>query len=481
MNSRKKILFVAGNISHLDQFVIHGFFKELAETASIYLTLPEQDLGSERWVEMSAHLDGVFTEVLPYTYSARAKTAGYQLGAALTYRHRKLSQSYQVRILESLFGGFGLPMKLSSLQSLKIMKKNRGEIFKRIVHEFPAMVRGTRPIFWIWSKFKARQTNLGCSLSDTFQTVSADAAVILMQRQAGFVIAAIASGEKHQIPTLLIPYKWDNASSKSPLIRTPTKMLVYNSAIKEVCAHLHKMSTAAVVAVGSVEISRGKEVSLSGKSTVLPLIGATIDTSSASVWLACISSLTRADSLMTKFGSLQLVWRPYPTSDKKNLDFMREFVLQHPRIELDKDISVGASHRSSKVSFAEAKDAYFRYISLLESASFVISEGTSVIVDARARGLAVIYPAFKQSAVVGSQWHRLNTSNHLKGLRETKGVFIAEDEEELKRLVVDFLENPRRIPPDNSGENIFVDERTYAQRVLDVIDDAIAEKSKQRD
>jgi len=160
---------------------------------------------------------------------------------------------------------------------------------------------------------------------------------------------------------------------------------------------------------------------------------------------------------------------------------MREFVLRHPRIELDKDISVGASHRSSKVSFAEAKDAYFRYISLLESAPFVISEGTSVIVDARARGLAVIYPAFKQNAVVGSQWHRLNTSNHLKGLRETKGVFIAEDEEELKRLVVDFLENPRRIPPDNSGENIFVDERTYAQRVLDVIDDAIAEKSKQRD
>ena len=69
----------------------------------------------------------------------------------------------------------------------------------------------------------------------------------------------------------------------------------------------------------------------------------------------------------------------------------------------------------------------------------------------------------------------------MKGLRQTTGVFIAEDEEELKRLVADFLENPRRIPPDNSGQNIFVDERTYAQRVLDVIDEAIAEKSKQRD
>ena len=206
MNSRKKILFVAGNVEHLYQFVIHGFFKELSETSSIYLTMPERELSDLRWVEMSAHLDGVFTEVLPYTYSARAKRAGYQLGAALTYRHRKLSKSYQVRILERLFGGLGFPIKLSSLQSLKIMFKNRGEIFKRIVHEFPAMARGTRLFFWIWSKFKTLQTNLGCSLGDTFKTVSADAVVILMQRQAGFVIAAIASGEKFQIPTLLIPY-----------------------------------------------------------------------------------------------------------------------------------------------------------------------------------------------------------------------------------------------------------------------------------
>jgi hypothetical protein len=62
---------------------------------------------------------------------------------------------------------------------------------------------------------------------------------------------------------------------------------------------------------------------------------------------------------------------------------------------------------------------------------------------------------------------------HLRGLRETTGVFIAEDESELERLLIDFLENPRRIEPDNSGENIFVDHRTYAQRLLDVIDEVL--------
>jgi len=481
VNSRKKILIVAGNISHLDQFVIHGFFKELSETASIYLTLPEQDLGSERWIEMATHLDGVFTEVLPYTYSARAKTAGYQLGAALTYRHRKLSKSYQVRILESLFGGFGLPMKLSSLQSLKIMFKNRGEIFKRIVHEFPAMARGTRLFFWIWSKFKTRQTNLGCSLGDTFKTVSADAVVILMQRQAGFVIAAIASGEKFKIPTLLIPYKWDNASSKSPLIRTPTKMLVYNTAINEVCERLHKMPADALAAVGSVEVGRGDSLPNQSKGNLIPLIGASTNIADSFEWIDCVDSQFCDRSFIATMDKYQAILRPYPNQSKENLKIISDFVVGKSRIRIDADILTGQSHRSDGVSFVTVRDSYYRYIALLDSAVLVISEGTSAIIDARARGIPVIFPAFKKNTFIGSQWFYLNWWEHMKGLRQTTGVFIAEDEEELKRLVVDFLENPRRIPPDNSGANIFVDERTYAQRVLDVIDDAIAEKSKQRD
>ena len=57
-------------------------------------------------------------------------------------------------------------------------------------------------------------------------------------------------------------------------------------------------------------------------------------------------------------------------------------------------------------------------------------------------------------------------------------MFIAEDETELERLLTDFLANPRRIEPDNSGENIFVDERSYAQRLLDAVDEVLAKKRK---
>jgi hypothetical protein len=69
---------------------------------------------------------------------------------------------------------------------------------------------------------------------------------------------------------------------------------------------------------------------------------------------------------------------------------------------------------------------------------------------------------------------------HSQGLRETNGVFIAETEEDFVRLVNDFLDRPRRIPPDNSGEHIFVDERSYAQRLIDVIEDAVAARDRER-
>ena len=473
---RKKVLIVVGNLSHLDQFVIHGFFKELSESASVSLAIPESEMRSKRWTEVAKILDDSIADVIPYQYSARAKTAGYQLGAALTYRHRRRSESYQVRIFESLFRGFAMPIKKLSWRSLIILFQNRRVFTGRVIHEFPAMVRGTKIFFWLWSKFVSYKINTGCEISQVLGICKPDATITLMQRQAAFVVASIDAAKKMRVPTLLIPYKWDNASSKSPLVKTPDRLLVYNSAIKDVCAWLHRMCPDSVVAVGSVEISKGKVFHLAESCNSIPLVGATIDTKSASTWLEHVNKIIERESAKIQSGKIRLIWRPYPTADKKNLDYMQEFIRKHPRIELDRDIAAAASHRSTKLLFADTVAAYRRYISLLESALFVVSEGTSVIVDARARGLAVIYPALKENAVVGSQWHRLNTSNHLKGLRETTGVFIAEDEQELERLLVDFLTNPRSILPDNSGENIFVDERSYAQRVLDVVDDVVAEK-----
>ncbi|MSZ68023.1 MAG: hypothetical protein F2712_05100 [Actinobacteria bacterium] len=48
MATKKKILVVTGNLSHLDQFVIHGLFKELSNSAQVVLALPQSELESDR-------------------------------------------------------------------------------------------------------------------------------------------------------------------------------------------------------------------------------------------------------------------------------------------------------------------------------------------------------------------------------------------------------------------------------------------------
>ena len=297
-----------------------------------------------------------------------------------------------------------------------------------------------------------------------------------MQRQAGFVVAAIDAGTRAGIPTLLVPVKWDNASSKSPLVKKPTRMLVYNQQLVEVCSRMHKMPVTSIIAIGSVEVGAKKTFAAPSQPENLVLIGSTADSSSSAPWLNCVSNVL--SRISQPKNQIKTIWRPYPTGDSKSLNFMNEFVASHKQIELDDDIKRGMSHRAQSISFDDVSSAYFRYCELLNSAVVVVSEGTSAIVDSRARGIPVILPAFKKDAVISSQWCNLSGYEHLRGLRTTTGVFIAEDETELERLLTDFLANPRRIEPDNSGENIFVDERSYAQRLLDAVDEVLAKKLK---
>ena len=363
-----------------------------------------------------------------------------------------------------------------TIQGAAAIFKNFSEIRSRTIKEFPSFVRGLKIFFWIWSRRATSRIFSDCNLAEIAITESPDAILILMQRQAGFVVAAINSGSKSQIPTLVIPVKWDNASSKSPLIKKPTRMLVYNQQLVGVCSRMHGMPAKSVIPVGSVEVGAQRSTELTAGAKNLVLIGSTSDSSSSEPWLNCVSKvLIRSDALVNKFSG-QVIWRPYPTADSKSLQFMNNFIESQSKIELDQDIKSGISHRAQGISFSDISSAYFKYCELLNSAVVVVSEGTSAIVDSRARGIPVIVPAFKKDAVIGSQWCNLTGYEHLQGLRTTTGVFIAEDEEQLTRLLVDFLDNPRRIPPDNSGENIFVDHRSYAQRVLDAVSEVLAEK-----
>jgi len=469
--TKKKILVVAGNLSHLDQFVIHGFFRELSESADVLLALPQSEIEGERWAKLPGEFKNSFEKVVPYKYDSKSKKTGSQLGEALTFRFRNLATGYRTRLRNKFFIDLRVPSKWQNFSGFAVLFQNRGEVWQRIIKELPSFVRGTRLFFWLWSRIAISKICKNCGLAELLAQQSPDAIVILMQRQAGFVVAAVDAGTRAGIPTLVIPVKWDNASSKSPLVKKPTRMLVYNRQLVAVCSHMHKMTANSIIAIGSVEVGAKRVIAASSQSKNLVLIGSTTDASSSAPWLNCVSDVLSQKSKSKN--QIKTIWRPYPTGDSKSLSFMNEFVASHKQIELDDDIKRGMSHRAQSISFDDVSAAYFRYCELLNSAVVVVSEGTSAIVDSRARGIPVILPAFKKDAVIGSQWCNLIGYEHLRGLRDTTGVFIAEDESELERLLTDFLENPRRIEPDNSGENIFIDHRTYAQRLLDVVDEVL--------
>ena len=476
MATKKKILVVTGNLSHLDQFVIHGLFKELSDSAQVILALAQSEFEGQRWAKLPSEFKSSFEKVVPYKYDSKSKKTGSQLGEALTFRFRNLASGYRTRLRNKFFIGLQVPDRWQNFSGFAVLFRNRGEVWQRIIKEFPSFVRGTRLFFWLWSRVAISKICKNCGLADLAVQQSPDVIVILMQRQAGFVVAAIDAGARVGIPTLLIPVKWDNASSKSPLVKKPTRMLVYNQQLVEVCSRMHKMPVTSIIAIGSVEVGAKKTFAAPSQPENLVLIGSTADSSSSAPWLNCVSNVL--SRISQPKNQIKTIWRPYPTGDSKSLNFMNEFVASHKQIELDDDIKRGMSHRAQSISFDDVSSAYFRYCELLNSAVAVVSEGTSAIVDSRARGIPVILPAFKKDAVIGSQFCNLIGYEHLRGLRTTTGVFIAEDETELERLLTDFLANPRRIEPDNSGENIFVDERSYAQRLLDAVDEVLAKKRK---
>ena len=90
MATKKKILVVTGNLSHLDQFVIHGLFKELSDSAQVILALPQSEFEGQRWAKLPSEFKSSFEKVVPYKYDAKSKKAGSQLGEASTFKNRNL-------------------------------------------------------------------------------------------------------------------------------------------------------------------------------------------------------------------------------------------------------------------------------------------------------------------------------------------------------------------------------------------------------
>lgn len=474
--SRRRVALVIGSPAHLDQMIFHGALEELVRRLDVTLIVPSGADMSE--VEGAMTSAGLNPEVLRYGPDPRASRAADRLTRAMTFRFRGLSTGYHARFTNAVLGYLDIPMEPRTARIAQVLRRS-GPVLRRLAREAPTMFRGSALIYAIYRHLAYRRIVAWRDLQATLTAVSPDCVLVVMQRQQAFVIASLHWAATSGIPSVLVPLKWDNATSKSPLLDKPSRMAVYNHQSAQECAQLHDMPASSVVQVGSPETPGSSYPTAPTQRRQILAAGSVADCRMSAHWLTALARVIRERG-RGSLNPVAVTWRPYPTRQPEYLDLMSAFVTAHPQITLDPVMSAQRSHRHAGVPIADRLAAYNDYRSQLASVDLVVSETTSLVIDARSHGVPVIVPAFRARATFGSQWHHLNGFEHLRGLRTTNGVFIAETEEDFVRLVNDFLDNPRRIPPDNSGEHIFVDDRTYAERLIDVIEDAIAEKDRER-
>ena len=472
----QRVAVVIGSPMHLDQMIFHGALEELSRHLNLVLVAPADVDMSEVRDELAQV--GSSVEVIRYRQDRRASRAADRLTRAMTFRFRNHSSGYRTTFMNAIVGYLGIPVAPPWTRYASMLRRTK-PITKALCREAPTILRGSRCLYGFYKRTAYRAVLASGDLDAVLCSTSPDRLLVVMQRQQAFVIQSLHWASSRRVPSVLIPLKWDNATSKSPIVDRPTRLAVYNKQIARECARLHHISELAVVHVGSPE---RPETHVQGDHALrggILAAGSVADCRLSERWLTLLVSTIRHRRNVGQ-AVTPVIWRPYPTRQPEYLDFMHAFVKAHPEIVLDTSMSSQRSHRHAGVPIGERRLAYRAFRASLASASVVVSETTSLVIDARAHGVPVVIPAFRDGATYGSQWHHLNGFEHLRWLWTTNGVFIAETEEDFVRLVNDFLDRPRRIPPDNSGEHIFVDERSYAQRLIDVIEDAVAARDRER-
>ena len=474
---RRRVLIVSGGSSQLDHLRWSGSLDELAGRVDLDLAAPT---AIERWGHSSA------VDLLTYRYDADCHAAGGRLRESGTVRRFFVLSGFRWRFLEKIFRGLEVPRRWWSMRGLRRLLRVSPTILRRAVRHVPIVLRALPGVHGLWRRRTESCVKRGCGIADVIERTHPDVVVLLFKQQDGYTLATQFACREAGVPCVVVPLKWDNATSKTTFRIPPDRLAVFSSAVGAAAARIHGLRASSIAVVGSAQAEaqraalRSATLVPSGRDVVA--LGFGDPRSETRRWLPLLAqTISQRDAVdKVKVSGAAVLWRPYPGDSPTHRAQLVAAAARMPGVELDSDIAHGRSHRAESTTAENRRAAFGRYVDLLGGARLVVSGSTSAVLDARLAGLPVVIPAFRDGALLCDVPHFLRVHTHARGLWHTNGVFIAETEEEFVRLVNDFLDHPRRIPPDNSGEHIFVDERTYAQRLIDVIEDAIAEKEHER-
>lgn len=470
LRAKRRLLLVASKVRKLDEYRLTGVLNELIERYELQLLTSNLESQLHGWdgLEMTFRVNS-----LPVSARLLRSTRAFREVAG--WRFRRRSVSFRTRfILKRLFKNLEIPYGRGWREILwGIRRAPISTLMSNLVASAQIALAGSRLVYpvlaWAYRRRLSWLTRKVDALSELI--ASSDYVVLLFDNLSPLDAMIMDECHRQEQRLLLVPINWDNLTSKSVLPVPAHLVAVFGSAMREQVSAIHEIAQERLVELGSPRIVHARQKMLEEpqdrRRDLILLAGASRHRNSLQ-WIPAVDG-----AIVDSGRPYRCLWRPYPRGIGNPQDFLLRLPPELKVTTVDLDILSNRSHRDPRVPFEERELSYGRYLNQLKSAHLVVSETTSVVLEAVACGIPVIVPCIKDRAIYGGEFHRIRGFVHLLDLFQMSEVRIVESIDELYHVVreqasADFsyrspcAETLRVLGP--------IDRSGYANRLIDALD-----------
>lgn len=286
------------------------------------------------------------------------------------------------------------------------------------------------------------------------------------------VFDALVACARRDVPVLLLVNGWDNMSSKFTFTERPDWLAVWGDHSVRHATEIHGFEPDRLFKVGSPAFE--PHFAFDRASTPSPYPFPYILFAGASLPYDEIGLLRQLDEVVPEFGveGLKIVYRPHPSRHFRLCDdVLREQEYEH--VVLDEQVREPYLAAAAEGRREFPMPGLDWYPALLGHAHVLVCPLSTMIVEAGIVGTPVVALAFDDDV----HPHGLSTFigfNHFEGIEDVSGLSVCHRREDLEPQLQGWIE---RGAPADMRESIrpwlHFDERTYAQRLADVVDEVL--------
>lgn len=235
--------------------------------------------------------------------------------------------------------------------------------------------------------------------------------------------------QKLKVKTVGIQENWDNLSSKTFMFSQPEFFLVWGNQSRGHLRSIHKNTKSIVHEIGSprfIPYFVKSKMPITQKITrpYILLTGTGDGVDDEFIILETLKALQDLDSL----SAYQLVFRPHPFTRNP---FLHSKIAFHQFSE--QSLIVDAGDRSAKV---------YHHCPLIEGASLVINQFSTILLEALACNVKILLPTFVSRKVDYDYSMAIDEWHHFMGLRSIPNVYLTTNKMKFSRDLLRALESP---------------------------------------